>query len=348
MIDLNLIAPEIFISLSVMTLLMIGVFLKNSQRLVFNLSILTLVILLAVNINIFQLPNNSLFGDSYQIDKLSTFMKIIMIVSGIFVLISSSQYLNLEKIFKIEYPILVLSSMLGMMVMISSKNITKSGFNPIISGGAGLYYRALTKGIFDKSATNIDVRSKLENEYDSNPIIMYEKLKKIDPEYVKIVHINNKKRLVRALEIYQTTGISPSKHFENQKNQKIKPEKLSLFTIYLCLEREAHRRRIRSRALEMLDNGWIEETKSLIKMREENTRALPALNSIGYEQIINFLNRKINKETLLEIITNKTWQYARKQINWFKNEDIDLTINVTNLGSLSAANCISDLYSEMK
>ena len=234
------------------------------------------------------------------------------------------------------------------MVMISSKNITKSGFNPIISGGAGLYYRALTKGIFDKSATNIDVRSKLENEYDSNPIIMYEKLKKIDPEYVKIVHINNKKRLVRALEIYQTTGISPSKHFENQKNQKIKPEKLSLFTIYLCLEREAHRRRIRSRALEMLDNGWIEETKSLIKMREENTRALPALNSIGYEQIINFLNRKINKETLLEIITNKTWQYARKQINWFKNEDIDLTINVTNLGSLSAANCISDLYSEMK
>ena len=234
------------------------------------------------------------------------------------------------------------------MVMISSKNITKSGFNPIISGGAGLYYRALTKGIFDKSATNIDVRSKLENEYDSNPIIMYEKLKKIDPEYVKIVHINNKKRLVRALEIYQTTGISPSKHFENQKNKKIKPEKLSLFTIYLCLERETHRKRIRSRALEMLDNGWIEETKSLIKMREENARALPALNSIGYEQIINFLNKEINKETLLEIITNKTWQYARKQINWFKNEDIDLTINVTNLGSLSAANCISDLYSEMK
>ena len=234
------------------------------------------------------------------------------------------------------------------MVMITSKNITKSGFNPIISGGAGLYYRALTKGIFDKSATNIDVRSKLENEYDLNPIIMYEKLKKIDPQYVKIVHINNKKRLVRALEIYQTTGISPSKHFENQKNKKIKPEKLSLFTIYLCLERETHRKRIRSRALEMLDNGWIEETKSLIKMREENSRALPALNSIGYEQIINFLNREINKETLLEIITNKTWQYARKQINWFKNEDIDLTINVTNLGSLSAANCISDLYSEMK
>ena len=81
MIDLNLIAPEIFISLSIMTLLMIGVFLKNSQKLVFNLSILTLVILLAVNINIFQLPNNSLFGDSYQIDKLSTFMKIIMIIS---------------------------------------------------------------------------------------------------------------------------------------------------------------------------------------------------------------------------------------------------------------------------
>ena len=233
------------------------------------------------------------------------------------------------------------------MVMTISKNITKSGFKPIISGGAGLYYRSLTRGIFDKSSTDIDVRLKLENEYDSNPILIYEKLKKIDPEYVKIVHINNKKRLVRALEIYQITGIPPSKNFENQKNQKIKPGKLSLFTIYLCLDREMHRQRIRSRALEMIDNGWIEETKRLIKIRQELNIALPALNSIGYKQIIDFLNGEINKEILLETIINKTWQYARKQIKWFRNEDIDLTIDVTNLGSVSAANCISDLYNAM-
>ncbi len=123
MINLNLITPEIFISVSIMTLLMIGVFLKKSEKIVYNLSILTLIVLLTLCINIFQLPNNSIFSDSYQIDKLSSFMKIIMILSGIFVLLSSSDYLNLNKLFKIEYPILFLSSILGMMVMISSNDL---------------------------------------------------------------------------------------------------------------------------------------------------------------------------------------------------------------------------------
>jgi len=231
------------------------------------------------------------------------------------------------------------------MVIEITKNITKSGFNPIISGGAGLYYRALDNGIFNESTSNMDIRLEIENEYDLNPMLLYEKLKKIDPDYAKIVHINNKKRLVRALEIYQLTGISPSKNFEKQKNQQNKQKKMNLFTILLSLDREIHRQKIRSRTLEMINNGWIEETKRLIKIRDENNIDLPALNSIGYEQIVSFLNGGISKEILLETIINKTWQYARKQVKWFRNEDIDLTIDTTNLDSISAANSIYDLYS---
>ena len=234
------------------------------------------------------------------------------------------------------------------MVIEISKNITKNGFAPIISGGAGLYYRALTSGIFDESTSNMDIRLEIENEYDLNPILLYEKLKKIDPDYAKIVHINNKKRLVRALEIYQITGVSPSKNFEKQKNQQNKQNKMNLFTIFLSIDREIHRSRIKSRTLEMMDNGWIEETKRLIKIKEKNNIDLPALNSIGYEQIVNFLNGGMSKEALLETIINKTWQYARKQIKWFRNEDIDLTIDITNLDNVSAANCIYDLYSTIK
>ena len=234
------------------------------------------------------------------------------------------------------------------MVIEISKNITKSGFSPIISGGAGLYYRALTSGIFDESTSNIDIRLEIEKEYDLNPILLYEKLKKIDPDYAKIVHINNKKRLVRALEIYKITGVSPSKNFEKQKNQQNKQKKMNLFTIILSLDREIHRARIRSRTLEMINDGWIKETKRLIKIRQKNNIDLPALNSIGYEQIVNFLNGEMSKEELLETIINKTWQYARKQVKWFRNEDIDLTIDVTNLDSISAANCIYDLYSTIK
>ena len=95
----------------------------------------------------------------------------------------------------------------------------------------------------------------------------------------------------------------------------------------------------------MMDNGWIEETKRLIKIKENNNIDLPALSSIGYELIVIFLNGEMNKEALLEIIINKTWQYARKQVKWFRNEDIDLTIDITNLDSVSVANCIYDLYS---
>ena len=234
------------------------------------------------------------------------------------------------------------------MVIEITKNITKNGFSPIISGGAGLYYRAITRGIFDESTSDADIRLEIEDEYNLNPILLYEKLKKIDPDYAKIVHVNNKKRLVRALEIYQITGISPSKNFEKQKNEQIKPKKMSLFTIFLSLDKEIHRKRIRSRTLEMINNGWIEETKRLIKIRDENNIDLPALNSIGYEQIVSFLNGEMSKEALLETIINKTWQYARKQVKWFRNEDIDLTIDITNLDSVSAANCICDLYSTIK
>ena len=234
------------------------------------------------------------------------------------------------------------------MVIEITKSITKSGFSPIISGGAGLYYRALTSGIFDESTSNMDIRLEIENEYELNPILLYEKLKKIDPDYAKIVHINNKKRLVRALEIYQITGVSPSKNFEKQKNQQNKQKKMNLFTIFLSVDRKIHRQMIRNRALQMMDNGWIEETKRLIKIKEKNNIDLPALNSIGYEQIRNFLHGEMSKEALLETIINKTWQYARKQVKWFRNEDIDLTIDITNLDNVSGANCIYDLYSTIK
>ncbi len=123
MIDINYILPEIFISISLMFFLIIGVFKKNSSLLVYNLSIISLILLLALLINLSPAKNISLFGSSYIIDNLSNFMKIIMVASGIFVFLTSSKYLKLTNIFKIEYPVLILSSMLGMMVMISANDL---------------------------------------------------------------------------------------------------------------------------------------------------------------------------------------------------------------------------------
>ena len=123
MTNLNLIFPEIFISLAIMFLLIVGVFKKNSSNLIYNLTIISLLIALALTFNYPIETELSLFNESYKIDYLSTFMKILTLVSGIFVMLTSSKYIQITKILKIEYPVLLLSSILGMMVMISSNDL---------------------------------------------------------------------------------------------------------------------------------------------------------------------------------------------------------------------------------
>ena len=120
---LNFIYPEIFISLSIMFLLIFGVFKKNSSNLINSLSILTLIGTLVLIFNYPIDSNLEIFNGSYKIDFISSYMKILTILSGIFVLITSSKFLKIFKIFQIEYSILILSSILGMLVMISSNDL---------------------------------------------------------------------------------------------------------------------------------------------------------------------------------------------------------------------------------
>ena len=121
--DLNLVFPEIFLSIFIMFLLLLGVFKKNSSNIVYNLSIISLIIILFLNFNNYNASSIYLFNNSYKTDYLSIFMKFLTLLSGIFVMLSSSKYLVINKIFKIEYPILLLSSILGMMIMISSNDL---------------------------------------------------------------------------------------------------------------------------------------------------------------------------------------------------------------------------------
>ena len=123
MININLIFPEIFISLSIMFLLIFGVYKKNSSELVYSLSIISLLIILALCFNLRTVTEVYLFNESYQIGYLSTFMKILVILSGVFVMSVSLKYLKINNILKIEFPILILSSILGMIVMISSNDL---------------------------------------------------------------------------------------------------------------------------------------------------------------------------------------------------------------------------------
>ena len=121
--NLNLILPEIFISLSIMFLLILGVFKKESSTLVHYLSVVSLLITGTLILNSPLEKSTTLFNESYTIDDLSSFMKILTIFGGVIVLLMSIKYLKIFKIFLIEYPILILCSILGMMVMISSNDL---------------------------------------------------------------------------------------------------------------------------------------------------------------------------------------------------------------------------------
>jgi len=124
MINLELVFPEIFLSLSIMFLLILGVFKKNSSKLIQNISLIVLLITSVITFNeTLGIEETLLFNSSVIIDYLSSFMKIITLLAAFLVLVISSNYLKTFRIFKIEYPILILSSVLGMMVMISSNDL---------------------------------------------------------------------------------------------------------------------------------------------------------------------------------------------------------------------------------
>ena len=206
-------------------------------------------------------------------------------------------------------------------------DILQRNKTPIICGGAGLYYRALGEGIFEESVSKKEIRYRLEKEYNKNPQKLLNKLIDIDPDYSKIVHINNNKRMVRALEIFEITGKTPTEHFEMQKQSK-KPN-LDLFTILLTMDRKLLNQRIYKRTEQMLREGLIAEVKLLMSNYKNNE--VHPLDSIGYRQVIEHISGNLTFDQMVEEINIKTRQYAKRQVTWFNNEPIDLEVDINNL-----------------
>ena len=208
-------------------------------------------------------------------------------------------------------------------------DIVSQNKNPIICGGSGLYYRAIQKGIFEGSISNLKIRKKLELQYAKNPQLLFNKLKSIDKKYSKIVHINNRQRLIRALEIYECTGKSPSEHFQTQYVDPAKT--VELYTIFLRWERTSLNKRIKERTKDMLLKGWIDEVENLLELQTNRQKVFSSLNSIGYKHIKSFLNNEISKKEMFEIIYIRTRQLARRQEKWFKKEPINLFVMMDSL-----------------
>jgi tRNA dimethylallyltransferase len=146
---------------------------------------------------------------------------------------------------------------------------------------------------------------------------------------------------MRALEIYEITGRPPSEHFKAQKEKPT--DSLNLYTILLNWNRQKIINRIERRTDEMLENGWIEEVESLLIQQEKSKLTYPGLNSIGYRQIQAYLKNEMTLDEMKEDIVIRTRQFARRQVQWFKKENIDLIIEMDNLDTEKIPQIIFDL-----
>tara|TARA_B110000495_G_scaffold50389_1_gene42183 strand:- start:337 stop:1248 length:912 start_codon:yes stop_codon:yes gene_type:complete len=189
---------------------------------------------------------------------------------------------------------------------------------PILCGGTGLYLKSLVEGIFTGSQTDRSIRSFLEKEYDNGKSdALYKELFSIDPEYSKKVHPNNKRRLIRALEIYKITGKNMTDNFksDNKKSNFYK----NFHTVYLRMSRETLEKRIYQRTLSMMESGMIEEVKFI----KDKCYDIKHIDYIGFSEISSYLDKEISRKDTIERIHIRTRQYAKRQMKWFDNQSFD-------------------------
>lgn len=193
------------------------------------------------------------------------------------------------------------------------KNLLTSDKKVLVVGGSGLYIGALVEGFFPSPPADWDLRQRLiEEAQNLGSEALHYRLTRVDPEAAQRIHPNDLKRLVRALEIYELTGVSISKH-----QAKHKPKgNFSPLYIGLKRRREELRRRIEARVDWMIEKGLIEEVKSILKMGYSPT--LNSLNTVGYKEIIAYLGGKFSLDEAVNLIKKNTKAYAKRQLTWFK------------------------------
>jgi len=186
---------------------------------------------------------------------------------------------------------------------------------PIFVGGSGLYVNALLRGIFEESTTDPEVRRQIRLELQEKGIApLYNQLLDVDPATALKIHLNDVKRVTRALEIYRVTGRPPSQHFQEQNHQP--PFDYRLFI--LNAEREELYRRINARVDQMLADGLVAEVQKLIAAGYRSE--LEALRTLGYQEVLLFLDGKCSFDEMQENIKQNTRHYAKRQLTWFRNQ----------------------------
>ena len=204
------------------------------------------------------------------------------------------------------------------------KEILEKGKVPIVVGGTGLYIDSLIYEIeyqdieFDK-----EYREYLEKEVKEKGLEgLYNRAKEIDPEAIKKISKNDKKRILRILEIYHATGENKTEQERKSRQKEVEYD----YRVYaLNMEREKLYERINKRVDKMIEDGLIQEVEKIYKKYNDFPTAMQGL---GYKEVVEYLEGKLSKEEMIEKIKQETRRYAKRQLTWFRKNKETIWLDV--------------------
>jgi tRNA dimethylallyltransferase len=182
----------------------------------------------------------------------------------------------------------------------------------ILTGGSGLYIKALCEGLDDLPTTPPELRTMLMNQLEVNGIEpLQAQLQGLDPVYCQNNDLQNSQRVVRALEVCLLTG----QPFSSFKVHQVAQRPFDIVSIALERDRTELYQRIDTRADKMLADGLVDEVKNLIAFRNHN-----ALQTVGYKEVFDYLDGQFDYAEMVRLFKRNTRRYAKRQITWFKNQ----------------------------
>ena len=194
------------------------------------------------------------------------------------------------------------------------EDILTKGKVPIVVGGTGLYVDSLIYGIeYQELQFDEKYRKELEERvFNEGLEILYNEAKQIDPQAMEKISHNDKKRILRVLEIYKATGKTKTEQEAESRKNGVKYD-YKVFAINM--DREKLYERINKRVDIMIEQGLIQEVENLLK---KYTVFPTSMQGLGYKEVVEYLQGNISKEEMIEKIKMETRRYAKRQITWFK------------------------------
>jgi len=183
----------------------------------------------------------------------------------------------------------------------------------IMVGGSGLYIDAVCKGLDEMPETDLSIREQLNQLMAAEGLEPIRKqLSELDPEYHQQVDQSNPQRMIRGLEFFLSTGLKLSSFFTNSKKQR----PFKILKIGLNMDRPLLYRRINQRVDQMMEKGLLDEVERLQQYRHCN-----ALNTVGYSELFDHLDRKVTLAEAVDKIKQNTRRFAKRQLTWFRKDD---------------------------